>query len=117
MLKFYAYKGCDGCRKARKWLAERGVEFEELAIRETPPTVAELRKVLTSYEGRMNRLFNTAGCDYRGMGMKDRLPSMSEKEALDLLSEHGNLVKRPILVGKNVALAGFKVAEWEERVG
>ncbi|MEM1083834.1 MAG: Spx/MgsR family RNA polymerase-binding regulatory protein [Verrucomicrobiota bacterium] len=117
MLKFYAYKGCDGCRKARKWLVEREMDFEELPIRETPPSVAELKQVLASYDGKLNRLFNTAGGDYRAMGMKDKLPGMSDKEALELLSKHGNLVKRPILVGDEVALAGFKVGEWEEMVG
>ena len=84
-----------------------------MPIRETPPSVAELEKVLANYDGDLKRLFNTAGGDYREMGMKDKLPGMSEKEALELLSKHGNLVKRPILIGKDVALAGFKVAEWE----
>ena len=117
MLKIYAYKGCDSCRKAIKWLKERELAFEEVAIRETPPSVAELDKVLASYDGDVKRLFNTAGGDYREMEMKDKLPGMSENEALELLSKHGNLVKRPILLGKDVALAGFKVAEWERALG
>ena len=113
MLKIYAYKSCDSCRKAIKWLKERELAYEEVAIRETPPTVAELKKVLATC-GDLRRLFNTAGGDYREMGMKDKLPGMSEKEALELLSKHGNLVKRPILIGKDVALVGFKVGEWQE---
>jgi arsenate reductase len=117
VLKIYAYKGCDSCRKAIKWLKERELDHEVVAIRETPPTVAELRKVLATYGGCLSRLFNTAGGDYREMGMKDKLPGMGDKEALELLAQHGNLVKRPILVGKGVALAGFKVAEWEEVMG
>jgi len=117
VLKIYAYKGCDSCRKAIKWLKERELAFEEVAIRETPPSVAELDKVLASYDGDVKRLFNTAGGDYREMEMKDKLPGMSENEALELLSKHGNLVKRPILLGKDVALAGFKVAEWERALG
>ncbi|MGB6221883.1 arsenate reductase family protein [Haloferula sp.] len=117
MLKIYAYKSCDSCRKAIKWLKERELDFEVVPIRETPPSVAELRKVLATGKGEMRRLFNTAGGDYRAMGMKDKLPRMSEQEALELLSQHGNLVKRPILIGNGVALAGFKVAEWNEVIG
>lgn len=110
--KVYAYKGCDTCRKALKWLRERGIDFEELAIRETPPQPAELEKVLQRYDGDLRRLFNTAGGDYRSLGMKDRLPDMAPDEAIALLAAHGNLVKRPLVVGKDVALAGFKTEEW-----
>ncbi|MEP4078847.1 Spx/MgsR family RNA polymerase-binding regulatory protein [Haloferula sp.] len=117
MLKIYAYKSCDSCRKAIKWLKERELEFEEVAIRETPPSVGELGKVLAAYDGELKRLFNTAGGDYREMGMKDKLSGMSDEEALELLSKNGNLVKRPLVIGKDVALVGFKVGEWEERVG
>ncbi|MFC7335547.1 Spx/MgsR family RNA polymerase-binding regulatory protein [Haloferula chungangensis] len=116
-MKIYAYKGCDSCRKAIKWLKSRELAFEEIAVRETPPSVAELKKVLASYGGDLKRLFNTAGGDYREMGMKDRLPEMSETDALELLSKHGNLVKRPILLGKDVALVGFKQDEWEQAFG
>lgn len=92
----------------------KGVDFEELPIRETPPSVEELKNVLANYEGDLRRLFNTAGGDYRQMGMKDKLPKMGDKEALELLSRHGNLVKRPVLIGDGVALAGFKIEEWEQ---
>ena len=111
--KVYAYKGCDTCRKALKWLREHGVGFEERAIRETPPTPAELKRVLDRYEGDLKRLFNTAGGDYRELGMKDRLPTMGVDEAVELLSRTGNLVKRPLVVGDGVALAGFKEDEWK----
>lgn len=116
-MKIYAYKSCDSCRKAIKWLKERELAVDVLAIRETPPSVGELKKVLANYDGDLKRLFNTAGGDYREMEMKDKLPEMSEKEALELLSKHGNLVRRPILIGKDVALAGFKVGEWEAALG
>jgi len=116
-MRFYGYKGCDGCRKARRWLDERGIDYEELPIRESPPTVAELRRVLAATGGELRRLFNTAGGDYRALGMKDRLPGMSEDEALALLSSHGNLVKRPLVVGDNVALVGFREEEWARRLG
>ena len=112
MLRFYAYKGCDGCRKARKWLTENGIDFTEIAIRETPPTLAELRQALDAL-GNLRSLFNTSGVDYRQMGMKDRLPEISEEDAMQLLTENGNLVKRPFLTGTVVSLVGFKPADWE----
>lgn len=111
MLRFYAYKGCDGCRKARKWLNENGIEFEETAIRETPPTISELNQALL-HQGNLRSLFNTSGMDYRQMNLKDKLPEMSDEEAVQLLSKNGNLVKRPFLIGNNISLIGFKPDEW-----
>ncbi|TLD69013.1 arsenate reductase family protein [Phragmitibacter flavus] len=115
MLKVYAYKGCSTCRNAIKWLEANGVEFEERAIRETPPSVAELKGMLSA-RGELRALFNTSGMDYREMGMKDKLPGMSEDEALQLLAENGNLVKRPFAIDEEagVYLNGFKEAEWEK---
>jgi arsenate reductase len=114
MLKFYAYTGCSTCRKARKWLESQGVAFEEVAIREQPPSKKELKAVLASLDGELKRLFNTSGQDYRALGMKDRLPSMTTEEAMDLLAGRGNLIKRPLVVdsesGKGVT--GFKESEW-----
>lgn len=114
MLKFYAYKKCSTCRNARKFLESKGVAFEELAIRETPPPPAELKAMLQAYDGKMTRLFNTSSQDYRDAGLKDRLPNLSEDEAFALLQENGNLVKRPFLLGDDVARVGFKEAEWDE---
>lgn len=111
-LRVYSYKNCDTCRRALKWLAARGVAHEAVAIREQPPTLTELRDALAA-AGDLRRLFNTSGGDYKAMGMKDRLDGMGEDEALRLLAENGNLVKRPMVVGKGVALVGFKEAEWE----
>lgn len=104
MLKFYAYKGCDTCRKARKDLEERGVAFEEIAIRKTPPTKAEFKKMLAACDGNIKKLFNTAGGDYRAQKLGERLPAMSEAEALELLTTNGNLVKRPFMID---AQSGF----------
>ena len=114
MLKFYAYKKCSTCRNARKFLESKGVAFEELAIRETPPPPTELKAMLQAYDGKMTRLFNTSSQDYRDAGLKDRLPTLSEDEAFALLQENGNLVKRPFLLGDDVARVGFKEAEWDE---
>ena len=109
MLRFYAYKGCDSCRKARKWLNAQGISFQEVAIREQPPTVAELALAL-EIKTSLKPLFNTSGVDYRQLAMKDRLPQMTTSEALIQLSENGNLVKRPFLIdpAQNLCLTGFK---------
>lgn len=112
VIKFYAYKGCDACRKARKWLNEKGIEFEEIAIREAPPSIAELSAAADLLG--LKRLFNTAGGDYRELNMKEKLPKMTEKEALELLSSRGNLIKRPFVIGDGLAVTGFKEAEWGE---
>jgi len=113
MLKIYAYKNCDTCRKAIKWLSGRKIKHEILAIRETPPTLTELRIMLQA-QGELRKLFNTSGRDYKELGLKDKFPKLSEAEALTLLVSNGNLVKRPFVLGKNMALLGFKQGEWEE---
>ena len=115
MLKVYAYSGCSTCKNAIKWLQGRGIEFEEIAIRETPPSVGELKGMLGAYGGDVRRLFNVSGMDYRSLGLKDTLPGMSVEEALGLLAGNGNLVKRPFVVDgkKGVFLVGFKEGEWE----
>ncbi|MES2441078.1 MAG: Spx/MgsR family RNA polymerase-binding regulatory protein [Verrucomicrobiota bacterium] len=112
MLTVYAYKNCGTCREGLRWLGGRGISHEVRAIRERPPTVAELERVLAAVGGDVRRLFNTSGGDYRELGMKDRLPGMSTAAALELLAGNGNLVKRPVVVGEGVALVGFKEAEW-----
>lgn len=117
MISVYAYKGCDTCRKALKWLAGRGIPHEVKAIRETPPSVAELKAALAAFGGDLRPLFNTSGGDYRELGLKDKLPSMSADEAVALLSRNGNLVKRPFVIGKDVILAGFKPDEWSKALG
>jgi arsenate reductase len=109
----YAYKNCDTCRKALKWLKENHIEHETKAIRETPPTKAELKAALAANGGDIRKLFNTSGGDYRELGLKDKLPTLTEAEAIDLLSNNGNLVKRPFLIGDNVALTGFSEAAWK----
>lgn len=112
MLTVYAYSGCSTCRKALAHLKQRGVTYREVAIREQPPTLAELRRLLEAYHGEVRRLFNTSGQDYRAQGVAQRLPGLSADEALRLLAANGNLCKRPMAVGPGIALAGFKPAEW-----
>lgn len=114
MMKVFAYKSCDSCRKAVKWLNENGVEFELLAVRETPPSVDDLRYAASVVTGGMKKLFNTAGKDYRELGLKDKLPSMTDDEAFAWLSANGNLVKRPLVIDRDrgVVFAGFRPADW-----
>jgi arsenate reductase len=113
MISVYAYKGCDTCRKALKWLQARNIEHEVKAIRETPPTAQELMVAIEASGGELRSLFNTSGGDYREMGLKDKLPGMTVEDAVGLLSENGNLVKRPFVIGDGVVLVGFKEDEWE----
>lgn len=118
-MKLYTYQACSTCRNAAKWLRSKGIPFDELPIRETPPSVTELRAMLAAYDGELRPLFNTSGQDYRALGLKDTLPSMTKDEALKLLSEHGNLVKRPFAIDakQGVHLVGFKEDEWAKVLG
>lgn len=113
----YVYQKCSTCRDALKWLDQKGIACEVKAIRETPPTPAELKVALATLGGHMRKLFNTSGVDYRELGMKERLPAMSEAEAFEMLSKNGNLVKRPFLIVGTKALVGFKQAEWSAELG
>lgn len=116
MLTVYAYEKCDTCRKALKWLTAKGISHQVKPIRETPPTQSELKSALAAHNGDLRRLFNTSGVDYRAMGIKDRLPTLSEAEALELLSSNGNLVKRPFVIGNGVSLVGFQPDAWEDKL-
>lgn len=117
MPMIYAYQNCDSCRKALKWLRERGIDAEVRAVRETPPSPFELKIAVAALGGDIRKLFNTSGSDYREMGLKDRLPEMGGEEAIRLLSTHGNLVKRPLFLSEGVVLAGFKPEEWAAALG
>lgn len=108
----YTYPGCSSCRKATQWLHEHGIPFREKPIRETPPSPAELRTMLRHQNGELRRLFNTSGQDYRAMGLKERLSKLSDTEAIELLAAHGNLIKRPFLLGGTFGLTGFSPETW-----
>jgi len=109
----YTYANCSTCRDAVKWLRAQGVAFVEKPIRETPPSVGELQRMLGYQDGKLRRLFNTSGQEYRALGLSDKLPAMTEAEALALLAGNGRLVKRPFALGDTFGLVGFDQAEWE----
>jgi arsenate reductase len=114
-LKVYTLSNCDTCRRATKWLKARGVKFEERAIRETPPTLPELRAMLAARKAEgtgLLKLFNTAGGDYREQKLGEKLPALTEAQALALLAGNGSLVKRPFAIGGGVALVGFDEETW-----
>jgi arsenate reductase len=113
-LKLYGYANCSTCSKAKKFLDTAGIGYTWVPIRETPPPVNTLQSLMKQNNIPIRKLFNTSGMDYRALGMKDKLPQMSESEALDLLSQNGNLVKRPVLFGSGIALVGFKEEVWQE---
>ena len=116
-MKLYEYKGCDTCRRAKKYLEARGLAFDAIPIREQPPTNAELKRMLAIYDGVLRRLFNTSGGDYKAMKLAERLPKLTADEALALLAANGNLVKRPFLLTDKSGLVAFKQAEWEKLLG
>ena len=112
-LKVYQYTKCGTCRKALKFLTARSIAHTTVPIREQPPNKAELTTMLEIYGGEIRKLFNTSGQDYQKLNLKNKLPTMSEKEAIELLSKNGNLVKRPFVLTESGGLVGFNEAEWQ----
>jgi arsenate reductase (glutaredoxin) len=110
-LKVYEYKNCGTCKKALKFLDVHGIAYQKIAIRETPPTMDELKQMLAIVKD-TKKLFNTSGGDYKALGLKDKLGKMNELEQLRLLCSNGNLVKRPFVLGKKLSTVGFKEEEW-----
>ena len=113
---FVQYPKCSTCRKAKKWLEENNIEFEERHIIEDNPTYEELKEWYEKSGLSLNRFFNTSGMKYRELKLKDKRPDMSEDEQLKLLATDGMLVKRPVIVSDDFVLTGFKVKEWEEKL-
>jgi arsenate reductase len=110
---FICYPKCTTCQKARKWLDEHNVEHTYRDIKEDNPTYDELKKWFAKSGLQIKRFFNTSGLLYKSFGLKEKLPSMSEEECLKLLATDGMLVKRPLVIGDDFVLVGFKEDEWE----
>ena len=113
---FVNYPKCSTCRKARNWLEEHAIEFESRHIVEDNPTASEIEEWYGKSGLPLKRFFNTSGMKYRELKLKDKIPDMSEEEQFDTLASDGMLVKRPVLVGDDFVLVGFKVKEWEEKL-
>jgi len=110
------YRKCSTCLKALKWLEENKIEFEERPIKEEKPTYEELKMWYQMSGMPLKKFFNTSGLLYKEMRLKDKLPQMSEEEQLRLLATDGMLVKRPLVIGEDYVLAGFKEKEWTEKM-
>ena len=110
---FLCYPKCSTCQKAKAWLDERGISYELRDIKTDNPTAEELTLWYRKSGHPLKKFFNTSGLQYKALGLKDKLPDMSEAEQLALLATDGMLVKRPLLVGDSFVLTGFRAAEWE----
>lgn len=116
MIKVYCYSRCTTCKKALKWLEEKGIAHEVIDIKADHPDEQALRAYYEKSGLPLKRFFNTSGIPYREMGLAKKLPSMSEDDQLALLVTDGMLVKRPLVVGEDFVLTGFKPEEWEARL-
>lgn len=113
---FICYPRCSTCQKAKKWLDEHNVKYEERHIAEENPSYDELKEWHVKSGIPLKKFFNTSGLLYKEMSLKDKLPAMSEEEQLRLLASNGMLVKRPLVVAGDTVLVGFKEAQWAENL-
>lgn len=113
---FLCYPKCTTCQKAKKWLNEHNIDYTERHIAEENPSYEELKDWYKQSGLALKKFFNTSGLIYKEMKLKDKLPTMSEDEQLQLLATNGMLVKRPIVISENKVLVGFKEAEWENLI-
>ena len=113
---FVCYPKCTTCQKARAFLDGRGVPYTFRDIKLDNPSADELRTWWKASGLPLKKLFNTSGLQYKALGLKDKLPEMTEEEQLSLLATDGMLVKRPLLIGEDFVLAGFRQAEWEAKL-
>ena len=115
-MEFICYPKCTTCQKAKAWLEEQGRAYSLRDIKTENPSAEELRRWWQASGLPLKKFFNTSGLQYKALDLKNKLPAMSEEEQLALLATDGMLVKRPILVGENFVLVGFRQAEWEASV-
>ena len=113
----YTYAKCSTCRDAVLWLNTRGIDFIEKPIKETPPTMDELQRMLVFQDGNLRRLFNTSGVEYRARGLSTKLTTMPVSTAFRLLASNGMLVKRPFVLGDSFGLLGFNETAWSKAFG
>lgn len=113
---FLEYPKCSTCKKAKNWLESNGVEFEDRHIVENNPTADELKAWYEKSGFPLKKFFNTSGLKYKELGLKDKLPDMTEEEQINLLATDGMLVKRPLVIGDDFVLIGFKEAQRAEKL-
>lgn len=113
-ITYYGYPTCSTCRKAKKWLTDQGLTFEEVNLVEHPPSVETLTAMIETAGVDMKKFFNTSGKVYREEQLKDKLPEMSDEEKIALLASNGMLIKRPIVYGDGNITIGFKEETFEE---
>ena len=116
MTLFLEYPKCTTCRKAKKWLDENGIDYTDRHIAEQNPSEEELKEWHAKSGFSLKKFFNTSGMLYRELQLKYKLPQMSEEEQYQLLASNGMIVKRPLIIGDDFVLVGFKEKEWEERL-
>lgn len=116
-VRVYGYANCSTCKNALKFLEKKKIPHEAVPIVDQPPTMAELKRMLAHYDGKIGKLFNTSGLQYREMKLGEKLSKMSESEALALLAKNGKLVKRPFALTREKGRVGFKEAEWYKDFG
>lgn len=116
MIQFICYPKCTTCQKAKKWLDEHSIAYELRDIKTSNPVLEELRKWHIASGVPLKKFFNTSGLLYKSLELKTKLPDMPEDEMLALLATDGMLVKRPLLIGADFALVGFKEAEWADKL-
>ena len=116
MIKFICYPKCTTCQKAKKWLDDNKIEYEFRDIKLDNPTLDELTELYKKSGLPLKKFFNTSGLLYKSLDLKNKLPTMTDDEMLKLLATDGMLVKRPLLIGDDFVLVGFKEAEWGEKI-
>ena len=116
MLKVYCYNRCSTCKKALKWLDEKKISYELIDIKENHPDEETLKEYYRISGLPLKRFFNTSGIPYRELGLSKKLPTLSEEEQIALLAQDGMLVKRPLVVGEDFVLTGFREEEWKGKL-
>ena len=114
---FMEYPKCSTCQRAKKWLQAHEVSFEDRHIKDDRPTASELKEWIARSGLPVRKFFNISGMVYKELGLKDKLPNMSGDEMIEVLASDGMVVKRPLIVGSDFVLVGFKEQEWEARLG
>lgn len=113
---FIEYPKCSTCQKAKRWLDENKIDYTERHIVEKCPSYEELEQWIKKSGYPIKRFFNTSGLVYKNLNLREKLPKLSERDQIKLLSSNGMLIKRPLIIGENVILTGFRKEEWEEKI-